>query len=53
MNTQEFCHKIGSLRQVCLNSNHQHNNTPEEIFEKSMQLSVSLPDDAMTWSIQL
>ena len=36
-----------------LKSNRQHTNIPKELFDKFVQLSVSLPDDATTWSIQL
>ena len=53
MNTCEVCQIIISLTQTYTLGQRLMVNTPEELFYKFMQLSVSLLDYATTWPIQL
>ena len=53
MNTQEVCTKIGSVKQSYSLGGSSKIDTPEELFDKFTQLSVTLPGNAKTWSIQL
>ena len=53
MNTQEVCSSIGELRQNYTHSGQPKTDTPEELFNKFTALTVNLPDNATTWSIQL
>ena len=53
IHTCEVCQKISSLTQTYTLGQRLKVNIPEKLFHKFMQLSVSLPDDATTWPIQL
>ena len=53
LNVQEVCRKISSLCQRYTVRGKIVTDTPDELFDKFLVLSVSLPDDATTWPIQL
>ena len=53
LNVQDVCHQISSIKQVRSNGGKVRADTPDELFDKFNILSVSLPDDATTWLIQL
>ena len=52
-NTQEVCTQICELQQTYINNGNASIDTPEELFNKFTALTVNLPDNAVTWSIQL
>jgi len=54
LNSQEICRTIGELRQEWKTSSGRIQiETPDEIFNKYLQLATSLPSDAQAWPIQL
>jgi len=54
LNAQEVCRKIGEIKQEWKDgSGRMKMETPDEIFNKYLQLATSLPTDALTWPIQL
>ena len=53
MNTQEVCTQISELQQSYVYNGNSNVDTPEELFNKFTSLTVNLPDNAVTWSIQL
>ena len=54
LNSQEICRAIGELRQEWKSAGGRTQmDTPDEIFNKYLQLATSLPSDALSWPIQL
>ena len=54
LNAQEVCRRIGALKQEWKDVGGRTKlDTPDEIFNKYLQLSTSLPTDALSWPIQL
>jgi len=54
LNAQEVCRKIGEIKQEWKDgSGRMKMETPDEIFNKYLQLATSLPTNALTWPIQL
>ena len=53
LNVQEICRKINTVKQVWNIGRRVCTDTPDELYDKFTCLSVSLPDDATPWSIQL
>ena len=53
LNVVEVCCHINELRQVRLVNGKIEADTPDELFNKFKELSVSLPDKTNTWTLKL
>ena len=53
LHVQEVCHQISAIKQVYHSGWRTHTDTSDELFDKFSHESVSLPNAATTWSIQL
>ena len=51
--TQDICDKLSKLRQAYKVNNRTVEDHPEDLFQKFLDISVGLPEDATNWSIQL
>ena len=51
---QDICKKLSSLKQEwVLGDGKPSVDTPDELFNRTLQLATWLPDDATTWPLQL
>ena len=53
LHVQEICRQINIIKQVYHSSGRSRTDTPDELFDRFSHESISLPNDATTWSIQL
>ena len=53
LNVVEVCRQISGLKQVRMVDGRLLTDTPDELFDKFNEISVSLPDNASTWTLQL
>lgn len=53
LNVQEVCRQIGTIKQVWSKLGKVYTDTPDELYDKLTSISVSLLNDATTWSINL
>ena len=53
LHVQDICRLINIIKQVYHSSGRSRTDTPDELFDRFSHESISLPNDATTWSIQL
>jgi len=53
LHVQEVCRQINTIKQVYHSGGRSRTDTPDELFDRFSHESISLPNDATTWSIQL
>ena len=53
LNVVEICRQINGLKQVQCFNGRLHKNTPDKLFDQFNEISVILPDNASTWTLQL
>ena len=53
LNVVEVCRKISELKKIQSVNGGLITDTPEELFDQFNEISVSLPDNASTWTLKL
>ena len=53
LNVVEVCRQISDVKQTRMVNGKFHTATPDELFNEFSEISVSLPDNTTSWTLQL
>ena len=53
LNVVEVCRQISEVKQMRMIDGKLQTATPDELFDEFSEISVSLPDNASSWTLQL
>ena len=53
LNVVEVCRQISEVKQMRMVDGKLHTATPDKLFDELSETSISLPDNASSWTLQL